>query len=157
MLKNTVASVNIIDPAYVESECSLCGGRGAVGSDYSDSLDPCPVCEGTGVAERCPCGERVQMTDVPDEHGVRLCGGPNCDNGSWDRAVAVELAIEAMVGNLLNGGGAHPDDEAEDETVDVTALPDGRPCTVGGCGRVVGDCPHLAPAYVPASRRGAAA
>lgn len=113
MLKNAVAPVQVIDPAYVESDCSLCGGRGQVGDSYPDALDKCPICEGTGKAERCPCGDRVSMFDVPDEHGVRLCGGPECDNGAWDRAVAAELAeVEAEGRRLLNGRDPE-DDEGE--------------------------------------------
>jgi len=108
-------SANIIDPAYVESECTACGGRGVSGDDYTEYLTRCLVCEGTGFAERCPCGERVPMTFVPDQHGVRLCGGPGCD-GSWEASlVAEESALRLLDGRSPAEEGL----DIEDETVEI--------------------------------------
>lgn len=132
------------------------------------------TCEGCSI--RCLCeGARVPLTHVAVD-GTGAC----CDSCAtelvrelrleedWGRAERVQatmtcahalrLAVEAALGGstLLNGGPSYgEDDEPEDETTEVDALPDGRPCSVTGCGRVVGGCPHWAPSY--AARRTEAA
>lgn len=109
--------------------CEFCGFR--------TEDDVRQTCEGCSI--RCLCeGARVPLTHVAVD-GTGAC----CDSCAtelvrelrleedWGRAEAVQatmtcahglrLAVEAALGasNLLNGGGAHPDDEEEDETVEV--------------------------------------
>jgi hypothetical protein len=109
--------------------CSFCGER--VGEDARQTCDGCSIL--------CLCeGERVPLTHVPVDGS-----GPSCDQcageirqeqlieEAWGRAEAkpmgtvealkwaVDMALDAN--RVLNGGGAHPDDEDEDETREIPA------------------------------------
>jgi hypothetical protein len=128
------APVAIIDPVYVESECRTCSGTGSV--EHADDFDGdgsrvCRLCDGDGYAELCPCGDaRVPLEFIPDADGCRECLRCTEDREAYEAREAARL---------LDGGGAHPDDEALPAEAFTCACGSDKPADTQECGDCEGD------------------